>query len=91
MNKLLLVAALAGSALVVSGAAVAGDAKAGKAKAEPCLECHEPAEDFAGVSAAEIEASLKKIVAGTMKHKEKIKLSDADIADIAAYFAAAGA
>lgn len=90
MNKLLLVAALAGSAFVVSGAAQAGDAKAGEAKAEDCLECHEPSEDFAGKSAAELETTMKKIVAGTMKHKNKLTLSDADIADIAAYFAAAG-
>jgi mono/diheme cytochrome c family protein len=89
MNKLLVAALFASGALIASGAALAGDAKAGEAKAEPCLECHEPAEDFADTSAAEIEASLKKIVAGGMKHKKKLTLSDADIADIAAYLASA--
>ncbi|MCU0976680.1 MAG: hypothetical protein MUC71_10290 [Steroidobacteraceae bacterium] len=89
MKKQLLAALFASGALVSSGAALAGDAKAGEAKAEPCLECHEPAEDFADTSAAEIEASLKKILAGTMKHKEKLTISDADIADIAAYLASA--
>ena len=58
-------------------------------KEASCLECHEPAEDFADVSAAEIEESLKKIVGGAMKHKEKLTLSEADIADIAAYMAGA--
>lgn len=89
MNKQWVAVLFASGALITSGAALAGDAKAGEAKAEPCLECHEPAEDFADTSAAEIEESIKTIVAGGMKHKKKLTLSDADIADIAAYFASA--
>ena len=89
MKKHLVAALFASGALISSGAALAGDAKAGEAKAEPCLECHEPSEDFAGTSAAELEESLKKIVAGAMKHKKKLALSDADIADIAADLASA--
>lgn len=89
MNKQWVAVLFASGALVSSGAALAGDAKAGEAKAEPCLECHEPAEDFADVTAAEIEESLKKIVGGKMKHKEKLTLSDEDIADMAAYLAGA--
>jgi cytochrome c553 len=73
-------------ALGFSGAALAGDAAAGKTKAEPCSKCHEPA-DFAGKSAADIEALIKDIGAGKVKHKNKLALSDADIKDIAAYFA----
>jgi len=80
---------LASGAMAVSGSAMAGDAAAGAKKAEDCLECHEPAEDFAGQSADELIASMKSIVSGQMKHKKKVALSDADIADIAAYFATA--
>ena len=83
--------ALASGALAFSGAALAGDAAAGAGKAEMCLDCHEPAEDFAGVSADAIAAKIKTIVSGQFKHKEKLTLSDADIADIAAFFAAEGA
>lgn len=89
MKKQWVAVLFASGALISSQAALAGDAKAGEAKAEPCLECHEPAEDFADTSAADIEASIKKIVSGGMKHKKKLALSDADIADIAAYFASA--
>ena len=32
--------------------------------------------------------SLKKILAGTQKHKEPLKLTDAEVADLAAYMAA---
>jgi len=83
--------AVAASALAFSGAALAGDAKAGEAKAEMCLECHDPGEDFAGVSADEIAGKIKGIVGGATKHKKALKLSDADVADIAAFFAAEGA
>ena len=89
MNKNMLAIMLASGALALSGTAMAGDAAAGAKKAEACLECHEPAEDFAGQSAAELAASIKGIVSGQMKHKKKVALSDADIADIAAYFATA--
>lgn len=70
-----------------SGTALAGDASAGTEKAKPCLKCHE-ADEFAGTTAAAIEAKIKGIVAGTTKHKNKLTLAEADIQDIAAYFAA---
>jgi mono/diheme cytochrome c family protein len=70
-----------------SGVASA-DAAAGKAKFEAvCAECHE-AGDFAGEDAAALGATLKKMVAGQQKHKTALKLSDAEIADLAAYMAA---
>ena len=70
-----------------SGVASA-DAAAGKAKFEAvCAECHE-AGDFAGEDAAALGATLKKMVAGQQKHKTAHKLSDAEIADLAAYMAA---
>jgi cytochrome c553 len=64
------------------------DTAAGKAKfEEACSECHEVG-DFAGEDAATLTATLKKIVAGQQKHKTALKLSDAEIASLAAYMAA---
>ena len=51
---------MASSALAFSGAAFAGDAAAGETKAEVCMECHDPGEDFAGVSADEIAAARRE-------------------------------
>jgi mono/diheme cytochrome c family protein len=66
----------------------AADAAAGKAKfAADCAECHE-AGDFAGEDVAALTETLKGIVAGTTKHKGALKLSDAEIASLAAYMAA---
>jgi len=63
---------------------------AGKAKFEAaCAECHE-AGDFAGEDAKGLADSIKKIAAGQVKHKSAIKLTDAEIADVAAYMADLG-
>jgi mono/diheme cytochrome c family protein len=70
-----------------SGVASA-DAAAGKAKfTAACAECHEVA-DFEGESAAALTETIKAIVAGKQKHKSALKLSDAEVADLAAYMAA---
>jgi mono/diheme cytochrome c family protein len=70
-----------------AGAAQA-DAAAGKAKfADACSECHEVG-DFAGEDAKGLTDSIKKIVAGQTKHKKALKLTDAEVADLAAYMAA---
>jgi len=70
-----------------SGVASA-DAAAGKAKfTAACAECHE-ANEFEGESAAALTETLKAIVAGKQKHKNALKLSDAEIADLAAFMAA---
>jgi len=72
--------------VAVSGAAVAGDAAAGKAKHdEICSACHEKA-DWAGNDAATLEGKIKGVVSGATKHKKAIKLTDAEIADVAAYW-----
>jgi mono/diheme cytochrome c family protein len=86
------------SRLLVVGAAVLGlvgwagtanaDAAAGKAKfADVCSECHEVA-DYEGEDAKSLTESMKKIVAGQTKHKKALKLTDAEIADLAAYMSA---
>ena len=89
MKSKLVALMIASGALVMSGAAIAGDAAAGEKKAEMCMDCHEPSEDFAGLSADQISGKIKTIVAGQFKHQKKLTLSDADVADIAAFFAAA--
>ena len=72
------------AAIAWAGAASA-DAATAKAKFDvDCGECHEAA-DFEGEDAAALSASMKKIVAGQLKHKGALKLTDAEIADLAAY------
>jgi mono/diheme cytochrome c family protein len=66
------------------------DAAAGKATFEKsCAECHEVA-DFKGEDVKGLTDSIKKIVAGQQKHKSKLTLSDADIANVAAYMSSGG-
>jgi mono/diheme cytochrome c family protein len=73
--------------MAVSGTALA-DAAAGKAKFEAqCTECHE-AGDFEGTSATELGETLTHMAAGHMKHKKPIKLTPAEIADVAEYLSA---
>lgn len=84
----MLAVSVATFALASFSSTAAADAAAGKAKwTAACAECHEVA-DFEGTSAADLTASMKKIVAGQEKHKKALKLSDAEIADLAAYIVA---
>jgi len=67
-------------------------AAAKKMFADVCSECHEVG-DYEGESVADLSAAMKNIVAGgKMKngkpHKKALKMSDAEIADMAAYLAA---
>jgi cytochrome c553 len=72
------------------GAALSADVAAGQAKAdEACGDCHDPA-DWEGESAAAIEGMIKDVVAGKVKHKGKIELSEAEIANIAAFWGGGG-
>jgi mono/diheme cytochrome c family protein len=64
----------------------AADVLAGRAAAqEKCAECHE-ADDWEGESSASLESIMRDIVAGKVKHKRKLELSSAEIANIAAYW-----
>lgn len=77
-------------ALAGYGSLARADAAAGKATFEEvCSECHEVA-DFDGEDPKAVAATLKQIVAGTKKHKKALKLTDAQIADVAAYMAGGG-
>ncbi len=50
-----------------------------------CSACHKNMKAFAGKSDAELQSTIKGIVAGTVKHPKKFSLSDDDIANVAAY------
>jgi mono/diheme cytochrome c family protein len=78
---------LTAAALAWAGAASA-DAAAGKSKFDAvCAECHEAA-DFEGEAVADVQDMIKKIVGGQTKHKKALTLSDAEVADLAAYMSA---
>jgi len=88
-------AALATGCLLMAFSAHAADASAGKAKSENCAQCHgedgkeDPA--IAGMEEAKFIQAMKDYQAGARKHKKMEKaatgLTDADIADLAAYYA----
>lgn len=87
MTKLL--TGFAALALFAAGAAQAGgDADAGLVVFEnACAECHYE-DDYSGESEADIAAMTKAIVEGATEHDEPLdQLSEADIANVSAYFA----
>jgi len=86
MSKFLIVTV---ATLGAAGWGMAANADAaGKAKFEAaCAECHE-AGDFAGEDAKGLADTMKKIVAGQQKHKNKLTLTDAEIASLASFMSA---
>jgi mono/diheme cytochrome c family protein len=89
INKVLTVLVAAAGFAGYGGVAQA-DAAAGKATFNDiCSECHEAA-DFEGENAADVTATIKKIVAGQMKHKKALKLTDQQAADVAAFMVSGG-
>jgi mono/diheme cytochrome c family protein len=86
-----LMTAVAVTSLLSSAAPTwAADAGAGKTAAQAkCIQCHE-ADDWEGEDADSLESLINDIVAGKVKHKSKLNLSAAEIADIAAYWGQAG-
>ena len=88
------------AALLVSGAAVGADVAAGRAKALLCQACHgtdglskvPEAPNIAGQTEGYLATQLQAFKAGTRKNETMnvvaSTLSDADIANLAAYFAA---
>ncbi|HEY6640912.1 MAG TPA: hypothetical protein VIZ63_02125 [Povalibacter sp.] len=72
------------------GVAGAADVAAGKTAANAkCVQCHE-ADDWEGESTASLESLIRDIVAGKVKHKNKLDLIPSEIADIAAYWGNSG-
>lgn len=86
MKQFVLVAATVAG--IAFGSTAFADAAAGKAKFEEvCADCHEAA-DFKGKSAAELTQQMADISSGKMKHKGKVKLTDAEIASLVAHLGA---
>jgi mono/diheme cytochrome c family protein len=78
------------AALGAGGVALAADAQAGRSVAQSkCAECHD-ADDWEGEDAASLESLIRDIVAGKVKHKRKLELNAAEIANIAAYWGQGG-
>jgi cytochrome c553 len=96
----IVVAAAGCVAVTVPDATMAGDAKAGRQKALQCQTCHgldgmsklPEAPNLAGQSEAYLVKALKDFRSGTRKNDMMslviANLKDADIADLAAYYAA---
>jgi mono/diheme cytochrome c family protein len=85
------VALLTAGAWSTVSAAGAGDAQAGKAfVGQNCGSCHDGMMSmWQGKSAADIEGLMHQVVAGKVPHPKKLELTDAQMADIAAYWASA--
>ena len=82
LKALLILAASLG----VSGISQAADVQAGRATAQSkCAQCHD-ADDWEGEDAASLESLIRDIVAGKVKHKNKLELSATEVANIAAYW-----
>jgi cytochrome c553 len=101
MSKKRVCCVFASMALLVfsSAAFAAGDANAGKEKANACTSCHgvdgqgsEPNTKIAGMSVENFKAAILAYKSGERNHAMMQmfakKLSDQDIEDLAAYYAA---
>lgn len=81
---------LAGLIMVIcsaSQAVLAADTNAGKVLVQArCASCHQPA-DWQGETTGSLASLIRDVVSGKVKHsKFKVELSDAEIADITAYW-----
>lgn len=85
------VALLAAGAWSAARAADPGDAQAGKAiVGQSCGACHDGMMSmWQGKSPADIDGLIHQVVAGKMPHPKKLELTDAQMADVAAYWAGA--
>jgi cytochrome c553 len=93
------IAALVAAGVVLVPPAQAGDAAAGKVLAEACADCHgedgKGDEDFpavAGMSEADFTQAMVEYRDGTRSDSKQMtkaakKLTDEEIADLAAYYA----
>ena len=71
-----------------SGGAPKGDAAAGEQKVAACTACHS-ASDFAGLSESDIVGAINKVAAPDSGHPPVGDVSAQDVADLAAFLAAA--
>jgi cytochrome c553 len=98
--RILAAAVAAGTVALTAAGAAAGDVKAGRQKALQCQTCHgldgmaklPEAPNLAGQSEAYLVKALKDFRSGARRNDMMslvtANLKDADIADLAAYFAA---
>ncbi len=98
MKRAVLAIGILALAGMTASALAAGDAAAGKAKASACVGCHgakgegkKPNPPLAGLGAEKIVAALKDYKSGKRANPVMktfaSKLSDADMENLAAYFA----
>ncbi|MFI4979961.1 MAG: c-type cytochrome [Nevskiales bacterium] len=98
MNRLLLTALVIGSFGLVGAAQAAGDPAAGKAKAAACAMCHGPNGEgtamgpkLAAADPAHFTQAMQDYKSGkranAMMKGQAAQLSDADVANLAAYYA----
>jgi mono/diheme cytochrome c family protein len=88
MKAKMVAVALAAMSMAASSGTAFADAAVGKATfVAQCTECHE-AGDFEGTAAKDLNETLTHMAAGHVKHKKPIKLTTAEIADVAAYLSA---
>jgi cytochrome c553 len=81
---------IAASLMLVSTASYCADVQAGRSAAQAkCVQCHE-ADDWEGEDAASLASLMRDIVAGKVKHRTKLELTPAEIANIAAYWETGG-
>ena len=90
MSRILITALVTLSWLSAASIVRAADAQAGRSAAQAkCAQCHD-ADDWEGEDAASLESLIRDIVAGKVKHKGKLELSAAEVANIAAYWGQGG-
>ena len=90
LRRVSAVLALAAAGAVVAVWPAGADVAAGKAKFNAvCAECHDSA-DFEGEDLNALRDTLRRISQGEIAHKKSVRLSDQEIADLAAYMASGG-
>ncbi len=98
MKRTLLMVGFLAMAGMLGPAQAAGDAAAGKAKADPCAGCHgdngegtNSGPKLAGMPVAQFTKAIQDFKSGerrnTAMKKNSAKLTDEDIANLAAYYA----
>lgn len=76
------------ASFVVAGHALGAEIAAGKGVAQAkCGSCHD-ATDWDGETPASLESLIRDVAKGAVSHKQKITVSDDEVKEIAAYWAA---
>ena len=98
MIKMPILMLFCGSLLIAGPVIAGGDVEAGKAKAEDCSDCHgadgkgdKDTPSIAGMAVDKFTLAIKEYQSGVRTKSKKMtksanKLSDEDIANLAAYF-----